>query len=269
MNWPAKFALCAAFFLLMGCGVRAQQFRSHAVKQGETLSSISRQYGVSVDQILKYNKELNRDATLKPNTILVIPATTPPAAVPDKPKVLAGPVPVAGDTTKQREPESFRTHRVRKKETLFGITQRYGIAESDLKRYNPELYSKDLQRGMVLRIPVYPKGQRPEAVQEVVLGTYIVKPQETRWSIAHDYGISMDSLLSLNPELPRSTSYLAIGQELRVPIKPGETIENQQTQIYISYTVPPKKTLFSLSQEYGISREEMVRLNPEIMERGG
>ncbi len=262
MNWPAKFALCAVFFLFLGCGVKAQQFRSHAVKQGETLSSISREYGVSVDQILRYNKELDRESTLKPNTILVIPAQATVATV-SRPEISSQ------DTIGQLEPVSFKTHRVRKKETLFGITQRYEIEEAELKRYNPELYSKDLQRGMVLRIPVYPEGYREELELEAQLGTYVVKPQETRWSIAHDFGISMDSLLSLNPELPRSTSYLAIGQELRVPVKPGETIENQQTQIYISYTVPPQKTLFSLSQEYGISREEIVRLNPEIMDRGG
>ena len=121
---------------------------------------------------------------------------------------------------------------------------------------------------MVLRIPEFPEGYREAVELEEQLTTYIVQPKETRWSIAHKFGISMDSLLSLNPELPRSTNYLAIDQELRVPVLPGDTIEEQDVELYRSYTVPPKQTLFSLSREFGLSREEIIRLNPEIMERG-
>jgi len=247
--------------LLLGLGARAQQFRTHAVREGETLYSIARQYQVSTEALLRYNKEVGDGTALRPNTILVIPA--PDAAAPRKEPGIA-----LQDTTGLNKPIGFRTHRVKRKETLFSITRQYEISEKDLKRFNPDLYSSPLQKGMVLRIPQYPEGREPDETAEGEWITYKVQPKETRWSIASKFGISMDSLLNLNPDLPRSTSYLAVGDELRLPRPPVSDLKPDQTQLYRSYTVPPKKTLFSLSQEFGISREEIIRLNPEIMERG-
>ena len=110
---------------------------------------------------------------------------------------------------------------------------------------------------MVLRIPRYPAGYEPEGEGDgPELITYEVQPKETRWSIAHKFNITVDSLLKLNPELPSNTSYLAAGQELKLPKPPGSDVGQKDTQLYVSYTVPPKKTLFSISQEYGVPREE-------------
>jgi len=253
-----------AFLLLaVGCKAQAQQFKTHAVKRGETLESVARLYQVTPGDILKYNKELSSGKSLRPNTILVIPISGNRTEVYDRPRE------VTRDTTKQQEPLGFQTHRVRKKETLFSISRRYEIPEEIIKRYNPELYSRTLQRGMVLRIPRYPAGWEPgSGEEETELITYEVQPKETRWSIAYKFNITVDSLLKLNPQLPSNTSYLAAGEQLKLPKPPGSDVEQKDTQLYVSYTVPPKKTLFSLSQEYGIPREEILRLNPEIVERG-
>ena len=261
MNFAYRYVILLFTVILIGCKASSQQFRTHAVKEGETISSIARKYQVTPAKIFEYNKELRADVPLRPNTILVIPGG-------DRVQGAASDLSRQKDSTDLNKPESFRSHRVRRRETLFSITRRYEITEDDLKRHNPDLYSKPLQKGMVLRIPVYPEGRDPEAAEEAELITYKVKPKETRWSIAHANGISVDSLLKLNPELSETSSYLAIGQELKLPKPAGSDVEQKETELYQSYTVPPKKTLFSLSQEYGISREEIIRLNPEIMERG-
>ena len=253
----------AMLLLAFGCKAQAQQFKTHAVKRGETLESVARLYQVDTGDILKYNKELKAGKALRPNTILVIPVSEKRTEVYERPRE------VVPDTTKQQEPLGFQTHRVRKKETLFSISRRYEIPEDVIKRYNPELYSRTLQRGMVLRIPRFPAGYEPGSAEEgPELMTYQVQPKETRWSIAYKFNITVDSLQKLNPQLPSNTSYLAAGEELKLPKPPGSDVEQKDTQLYVSYTVPPKKTLFSLSQEYGIPREEILRLNPEILERG-
>ncbi len=261
MNRLFTYLLLVAAFVLIGCKASAQQFRTHAVQQGETLFSIAREYHVSVGDLLKYNKEVRQDQPLRPNTILVIPGQAPGQS--DSTAV------ARRDSVDLSQPINFHTHRVRRKETLFSITRRYEISEDELKRYNSELYSRPLQKGMVLRIPQFAPGYREALELESQLSAYTVKPKETRWSIAHDFGITVDSLLALNPELPRNTSYLAVGQELQVPKLPGEDGPEQETELFVSYTVPAQKTLFSLSQEYGVPREEILRLNPEIVERGG
>jgi LysM repeat protein len=264
MKYLGKCVLVVSLLVLVGCKAQAQQFKTHAVKRGETLESVARLYQVSTDDLLQYNKELKAGDPLRPNTILVVPTST--GEVVNQPRQNT----VSVDSTGQVEPIGFQTHRVKRKETLFSISRRYEIPEEFIKRYNPELYSRSLQRGMVLRIPRYPTGWDPYAVEEAPeLISYKVQPRETRWSIAHKFNITVDSLLALNPELPGNTSYLAAGQELKLPKLPGSDAEQEETPAeYVSYTVPPKKTLFSLSQEYGISREEIIRLNPEILERG-
>lgn len=263
MKFIGKWFFFSFLALLLSCKAGAQQFKTHAVKAGETLESVARQYEVNTTDLLKYNKEVRAGVPLKANTILVIPVSG------DKRPGTEKLTEISGDSVQQNEPTGFQTHRVRRRETLFSISRRYEISEDLIKRYNPELYSQTLQRGMVLRIPRYPKGMEPEVVP--VKGdfiTYEVQPKETRWSIAHKYGITVDSLAGLNPQLPGNTSYLAAGQELKIPKPPENGVVQQEIQVYVSYTVPPKKTLFSLSQEYGISREEIIRLNPEIMEQG-
>ncbi len=261
MKFAGKGILLICLLLAVSC--KAQQFKTHAVKRGETLESVARLYQVSPQDILKYNKELSTGKGLRPNTILVIPVPEKQTEIYERPKE------VAGDSTQRQEPIGFQTHRVRRKETLFSISRRYEISEELIKRYNPELYSRTLQRGMVLRIPRYPSGWEPGLEEEgPELITYEVQPKETRWSIAYKFKITVDSLLKLNPQLPSNTSYLAAGQELKLPKPPGSDVGQKDTQLYVSYTVPPKKTLFSISQEYGIPREEILRLNPEIVERG-
>jgi LysM repeat protein len=263
MKLLGKYFLLVSLLLLFGCKAQAQQFKTHAVKRGETLESVARLYQVSTEDLLRFNKEVKEGEPLRPNTILAVPITG--GEVVNQPQQPS----ISVDSTGQVEPIGFQTHRVKRKETLFSISRRYEIPEERIKRYNPELYSRSLQRGMVLRIPRYPTGWDPYAVIEAPeLMSYEVLPKETRWSIAHKFNITVDSLLVLNPELPGNTSYLAAGQELKLPKPPGTDAEEAETQAYVSYTVPTKKTLFSLSQEYGISREEIIRLNPEILERG-
>ncbi|NER09004.1 amino acid/amide ABC transporter substrate-binding protein, HAAT family [Muriicola jejuensis] len=263
---------CLFLFVLFAFQVQAQQFKTHAVKEGETLYSISKLYRVTPYNILKYNKELKQGDVLKPNTILVIPVQEA-ASVSDPfaDTVKSNPViPEKEAQEVERKPIRFRTHRVRKKETLYGISRRYEITEDDLKRYNKELYSTPLQKGMRLQIPEFPEEEEVEDLfNSDDFETYTVSPKETRWSIAHKYGITIDSMIALNPSLEKSTSHLAVGQQLLLPRRPGTTVDGQEVQLYESYTVPAKKTMYSLSGEYGITSEEIIQLNPAILEQGG
>jgi len=250
-----------AVFLLAMVPVSAQNYATHAVKEGETLKSISQKYRVTPYSILQANKEIKSASDVKENTILIIPLNGKPVENKTESK-----------EEKQEEekvkPIRFTRHRVKRKETIFGLTQKYNITEDQLKRYNTRLYSETLERRMVLQIPVFPEVD-PNEEKELDFETYTVQPKETRWSIAHKYGISVDSLLILNPELDKNTNYLAIGEELKLPRPKGDSLKEQKTEIFTSYTVPPKMTLYSLGREYGIPADSIVRLNPEIMQEGG
>ena len=261
------YIICA-FCLLVSCTALGQKFNTHEVKEGETLESIAKDYGVTPVNILQYNKEIRPGQRLRPNTILVVPGTRPS---PRTNTTVSGlNKSIMQDSVASREPIGFTTHRVKKRETIFGITQAYGITDEELKKYNKSLYASPLQKRMELRIPKYRapqdqgEGLNPDAYEK-----YIVAPKETRWSIAHKYGITIDSMLVLNPGLSKTNNYLSEGYELLMPKIAGTTVDNQETQLFISYTVPPKMNFYRLEQEFGVKSDEIVRLNPEIMERGG
>lgn len=257
-----------AFCVLVSCTAMAQKFNTHEVKRGETLESISKLYGVSTASILQYNKEIKSGQDLRANTILVVPG----AKIAAKPSNATSGLGknVIQDSVADREPIGFTEHRVKKRETIFGITQMYNITEDELKKYNPTLYASPLQKKMDLRIPKYRAPKLEEVgINEDNFEKYIVAPKETRWSIAHKYGITIDSMLALNPGLSKSNNYLSEGYELLMPKIAGSTVKNQVTQLYTSYTVPAKMNFYRLEKEFGVKSDEIVRLNPEITERGG
>jgi len=217
-------------FMLAMVPVSAQDYATHAVKEGETLKSISQKYRVTPYSIIQANKEIKSASDVKANTILIIPLNGTP--IKDKKEVKE-------EQEEEIKPIRFIRHRVRRKETLFGLTQKYDITEDQLKRYNTQLYSASLDRGMVLQIPVFPEVD-PNEDKDLDFEVYTVQPKETRWSIAHKYGITVDSLLILNPDLAKNTDYLAAGQELKLPRPKGDSLKEQKVELFNSYTVPPK-----------------------------
>ena len=267
MNQLSKKGIVLFLFVLLGCKAIGQKFTTHQVKEGETLESIAKQFRVTPYNILSYNKEIKRGDEVVPGTILVIPIGGPVSNIETKDGKGEKASPETG--IDQEEPIGFSNHRVRKKETLYGIAQRYRINEEDIKKYNPDLYSTLLKKGMRLKIPKYRRERPDPNADENNYETYTVAPKETRWSIAHKYGITIDSMLVLNPELSKTTDYLAVGQELKMPKPPGSSLEDQETQLYISYTVPAKMNFYRLEKEFNVKSDEIVRLNPEIAERGG
>jgi len=104
------------------------QFYEHKVAEGETLFSLSKKYEVSINDIIKYNPEARYG--IKTNEILKIPNKK-------------------GDENISKE---FHYHTVIQGNTLYSISQSYGIEIEDIIRNNPG--SKNgIQTGQVLKIP--------------------------------------------------------------------------------------------------------------------
>src|SRR5690606_1468776 len=98
--------------------------------------------------------------------------------------------------------------------------KQYDISEDDLKRYNKQLYSRELQFGETLQIPVFAiregevggVAQRPAPapVERTVTRPttaqrdtreHIILPKETKYGIARKYGMTVDELEKLNPKV--------------------------------------------------------------------
>ncbi|WMQ74491.1 MAG: hypothetical protein GPOALKHO_001509 [Sodalis sp.] len=107
----------------------------HVVKRGETLSSIARQYGVSMEEIRTLNK-------LKKENVLVGQRLRIPAGG----SAQAAPPPAA---TQKSGP---RRHQVAHGDTLTAIAARYGVSAIDIKHAN-NMISNNVMLGQTLTIP--------------------------------------------------------------------------------------------------------------------
>lgn len=158
----------------------------------------------------------------------------------------------------QKEVERFIKHKVRRKENLFSISQRYGITIDDIKRYNTQLYNRPLKKRMRLRIPRFKKKTNVVFSEKpgIKTRTHIVQPKETIWGLAHQNHITIEEFKKLNPQL---REILRIGDTIRLP-EVQKIIIKQPKQ----HLVKLHETIYGLSKKYKISREELIRLNPSL-----
>lgn len=230
------------FLFMVSCGSAAQQqYKSHSVQKGETVYSIAKQYNISEETIYNLNPDARNE--LRVNSVLIIPSSS-----------------IISSGTNNN---NFREHKVKSKETLYGIAQLYNISVEEIKKLNKELYSRGLKNGERLLIPAASKtidiiGSDPE---KILPGTqkYTVKAKETKFGIARKFGISIAELEDLNPDLDES---LKVGATLIVPEK--TVIENAEIdeENFQYYEVKPKEGFFRLNAKFGLSEEEIIALNP-------
>lgn len=260
--------------------------QTYIVQMGDTLYGISKQFGVTVEEI-----RLEND--LSGNTIVVG-------------QVLR--IPTTGTTT---------FYVVKLGDTLYSIASRYGVTVNELKRVN-NLTSNTLSVGQQLRIPInsgdssldyfvytvkvgdnlYSVAKRynvsvdniksfnnltsnllsigqqlriPRAgsmVDDTMYSTYIVQSGDTLYKIANRYGMTVSQLMEINN---LETTNLSIGQVLKVVSGGGSSSgiplgsscygEGYKEPVYITYTVKRGDNLYNIAKLYNTSVDNLIKLN--------
>ncbi|MCH2490968.1 MAG: LysM peptidoglycan-binding domain-containing protein [Flavobacteriales bacterium] len=241
------FYITFVCFFSMGCGsVTQQQYKTHTVQKGETVFSIAKRYGVTKEVIYKLNPDAK--SGVQTNAVLILPNKTM----------------VDLDNSEIR----FKQHRVKRRETLFSISQLYNVSQDDIKKYNKELYSRQLKKGEKIMIPqrIANTGSAStggsttsETETETTENTHTVEAKETKYGIARKYGITIAELEALNPKMGES---LQIGTVLRVPETSVTDTAMIEDERFAFYEVQPKEGFYRLEVKLGLSEEEIVRLNP-------
>ena len=166
-------------------------------------------------------------------------------------------------------PQDFLIHRVKKGETLTQIIDYYSISETQLNEYNPSLKKLGIKKRMVLRIPVYQKikpfdaDKQNKSVKSFEI--HIVEPKETKWRLAYEYGMTINELDSLNPQI---LDGLKIGQEIRVRnIDFSKTIPEKDS-MYNYYQVLQSEGYYRIEKKLGVNRYVLDSLNPNLEKTG-
>jgi cell wall-associated NlpC family hydrolase len=212
-----------------------ENYTKHTVSKGETITQIAAHYHIKSSAIYELNPDAKKGIKFK--SVLLIPT------------IVSKSKNTASDIT-STYPE--KKHTVLPKETLYGIAKQYRVTVEDLNKINPTLQKSGLKKGDKIRIPGTELNQSPavtvtEPIKEIQKNTiperkvtqkeeanFVVKSnatkempseevvreivaQETKYSIAREYGITVADLDKANPIL--ETESLKIGQKIIIPIK--------------------------------------------------
>ena len=125
----------------------------------------------------------------------------------------------------------------------------------DRDRFTQDIFLSD-----ITEIPQMPDVQQP--FQEI---TYIVKRGNTLFSIAKQYGTTVNELVQINQISNPNLIYP--GQNILIPIRSSEQLTNE-----IVYIVKSGDTLFSIARQYGTNGNILIQnnqiLNPNLIYPG-
>ena len=213
---------------------------SYAVQRGDTLWRLVQVFGVSMESILKLNPGLEAD-NLQAGDVICIPLVPTPKPVTPAPKpVMPAPKPVVpapkppvvcGDGT--------FSYTIQREDTIWKLAQIYGVSVESILKLNPGMESENLQMGTVICIPFAPapkpvtpapkpvtpapKPVTPTPKPPIVCGdeafSYTLQQGDTLWKLAQIYGVSVQSILKLNPGL--ESQNLQVGTVICVPFAPA------------------------------------------------
>ena len=170
--------------------------------------------------------------------------------------------------------EKFILHQVRTGETIYSITRDFKIDSSQLLKYNPNI-SGGLSIGEILKVPfnenvllsklpTFKKGDPTSFVNHT-----IESRSETAYSIAKQYGITVEEIYAYNP----TVNSFKKGIILKIPqwefkpatekVEAGISTRNPENENLIEHTVVSGETLYSIGKYYQVTESEILKYNPE------
>ena len=183
---------------------------TYMVQKGDTLSKIANQFNTTVEELKKLNN-LTSDL-IQIGQILFIPVTSI---------------------------SPTETYTVKKGDTLYSISQQYGVTVEELKLTN-NLTNNNLYIGQELKVPTKEINEDYEI--------YTVVKGDSLWLISQKYNVPVDDLIEINN---LETVNLQIGDKLKIPKNSTET----------TYIVKKGDSLWSIAKDNNISVEELKMAN--------
>lgn len=232
----AVFASCATAQNYPKQTKNGENYYVYTVQPGNTVYAISKEFSVEPEDVLKANPDAKEGLDIGQKLFIPIDKI-------DKRTARKSDIKVEGENL---------LHKVQKKETLFSISREYGVNINDLIELNPGK-TKTLKTGMVLKIPV----EKSESVDRVILeparnDTFMVhqvEKGETAYSLAKEYGITLDSLNNANAGFQ---SGMKVGQWIVVPkykesfLAKMDTLETDSAKMDFKYSE-------AIKQKYNIA----------------
>jgi LysM repeat protein len=163
-----------------------------------------------------------------------------------------------------------RVHVVKSGDSLYGISQKYGLTVKDLQQLNG-LNGNNLKIGQKLALnraaaPPLPKTAKPAADQHTASSgkanraVHVVKKGENLGAIARRYGVTVEKLKQLNQ---LHNNNLQVGQQLAIESPAPQRAQASAPKRAASdiHVVKQGETLGSIARRHHLSIKELKQLN--------
>lgn len=294
------YSILFIFCFTISITAKQEKYIKHTVVKGETINIIAQKYHVTPYDIYKLNPDSQNGIQLD-SVLLIPPSQSESTAYVGSQTTPVTITPTTTNTTKNTNPT---THLVQPKETLYSLSKQYNVTIDALKAANGDLLNNGLKIGMNVKIPASDGqtavASAPTVVKEVVketpkvvapkvetttVGTtyHIIEPKETKYGISKRYGMTIAELERLNPQIATdfpigfklvvsgSTPNQAVVEASKPStdtVKPAaetSAAPTSSTKKYLEeYVVKPKETASTIANDYGITEQELISLNPEL-----
>ncbi len=227
--------------------ILGKEYYYHEIQKGESIYGIARQYNWNLEELVRLNPTASSE--MKKGTRLYYPT---------------GRVTVVTEIGDDRfadqiEAEPIR-HKVKKGETVYGISRQYGIPlETIYALYPNSRYG--IKAGEILEFP-----QNDVAVGNRYL-YYEIKPGDTLYSLSQTYQTTVGDLLAANPGV--SDSNFRAGETVRIPVNSNtkhlktELVEEERLAGINSYKVKKKDTWATIAKKTGVDETTLREANED------
>ncbi|CAH8769371.1 LysM peptidoglycan-binding domain-containing protein [Paenibacillus dendritiformis] len=107
----------------------------------------------------------------------------------------------------------MKIHIVKNGESLYSISQKYGVPLEELIKMNPQLKDpNEIDVGMKIKVP---SSSHPQTGHEIV-HKHVVKEGDTLWKLSKAWGVPLQEMIEANPHL-KNPNVLVIGQVVNIP----------------------------------------------------
>jgi cell wall-associated NlpC family hydrolase/predicted DNA-binding protein YlxM (UPF0122 family) len=223
---------------------------TYEVQTKETVYGIAKQHNISVEDLYKFNPELEKEG-LKKGQIIKIPQTALDNLVltetPEKAKEIQKTngseknIPkqevVVSPKLVEKEATSMEgiVREVLPKETLYSIARQYGIKVADIQNANPTIGAKALKVGQKIKVPVKAENNSNLVAEKAATKTEINQNN--------------------------------IEQTKQIVVLAQTVVNDNSAATEITHTVLPKETKYGIAKQYGISVAELENQNLNIVKK--
>ncbi|MGQ7871264.1 LysM peptidoglycan-binding domain-containing protein [Sunxiuqinia sp. sy24] len=234
-------------------------FRSYRVKRKDGLHFIAKNFNLEVEDILKYNPQLEEKG-LKKGQILLIPDAEDLKRIRESREARRA-------RTEKEVSVPVNKHRVVGDETLYSIAKKYNCSIADLIKANPQV-KESLRIGMELTIPEAKAAEVADVRTSDEFFIHLVESGETFWGLEREYHVTRDVLEKYNPALEQG---LQAGLRIKIPVSeelPDIQVSPVNEDAFVKHLVARGETLYSLSNQYNVKITSIKKTNPVLGYRG-